>query len=257
MSSPFSELRTYASSAAERAHTPFSGRPEGAALLLSDGAWVPGTRVESATYSLLIPPLLNAFTTAVAVGRRDVVAAATSYPLRAEDALFLEQALGSSLNRPDDNVLARSSDLPETAEMLRATFSGQPPAGPEEGIEQARSLARRAHVPQSNYRVGCLLASKNGELVPGVNVEHPDWSRILCAERSAIGTTVTFGIAPRELYLSCLSDPSGTPCGACRQVLIELAPEATLWIDRGTDPPEKTTVEALLPGAFRGRTLSL
>ena len=128
---------------------------------------------------------------------------------------------------------------------------------PAERVAQARRLAERAYTPASEFPVGALLDVGGGRLVPGVNVEHPDWNRILCAERNALGTAYAYGVADAisALYLSCPLDPSGTPCGACRQWLVELTPEIPLWMDRSDAPPDKRTPEALLPGSFSGRAI--
>ena len=119
----------------------------------------------------------------------------------------------------------------------------------------ARRTAERAVVPESGFSVGCVLETSGG-LVPGVNVEHADWSRTLCAERGALGTAVSYGLGGfGRLFLSCVQDPKGTPCGACRQLLVELAPEAALWMDRGGAPPEAASPARLMPGSFTGDAL--
>ncbi|GIV59195.1 MAG: hypothetical protein KatS3mg043_0284 [Rhodothermaceae bacterium] len=88
-SSVLEVLRRQARQAAARSHVPYSNRPAGAVLLLEDGRLVPGVRVESASFSLTIPALLNAFTTAVAAGRHDVVAAVLSHASDAGEAAFM------------------------------------------------------------------------------------------------------------------------------------------------------------------------
>lgn len=252
-------LRHRATEAASRARVPYSGRPEAAVLLLSDGCWVPGVRVESASFSLVIPALLNAFTTAVAAGRLDVVAVALSRALRAEDSAYLEAVPFGAFRRLEADLYVRGDVdvLPDVGERLALFLDAPRPGSPEAGIALAREVARRAHVPESRFPVGCVLETTDGRLLPGVNVEHSDWSRILCAERNALGTAVSYDVASfRHGYLSCPSDPAGTPCGACRQLLVELAPAMPLWMDRGGAPPERVTSEALLPGSFAGARLA-
>jgi homotetrameric cytidine deaminase len=125
-----------------------------------------------------------------------------------------------------------------------------------DGVQAARTIAETAYVPSSNYPVGALAETADGHLVPGVNVEHPDWARILCAERNALGTSLSYAAGPiRRLFLTCLDDEAGTPCGACRQLLAERAPETALWMDRHEHPPEHARISELLPGSFRGRAL--
>jgi homotetrameric cytidine deaminase len=240
---------------------PFSGTPTAAVLLLSDGTWVPGVRVESASYSLTLPALLNAYTTAVAAGRAtDAVAFVRSPPVRREERLYVEEL-------PHGPFEARAADawlqgagtedgaLPPPTDPLDP-FVDDTLGDDQDGIVHARRLAERAHVPSSDFPVGALLETSDGRLVPGVNVEHPDWARILCAERNALGTARSYDATPGDrLFLTCPEDPNGTPCGACRQLLAERAPEVDLCMDRHHDAPEHAGVWDLLPGSFRGHAL--
>jgi homotetrameric cytidine deaminase len=253
-------LRDRAQQLTERAHAPFSGEPSAATLLLSDGTCVPGVRVESASYSLTIPALLNAYTTAVAAGRgRDVVAFVLSRPFRREESLYVEELTDAPTEPCAADAWVRSvgpnGTLPSPGAFL-SPFLERTVDAEDEGVRQARRLAERAYVPVSQFPVGALLETDDGRLVPGVNVEHPDWARILCAERTALGTVQSYAAGRvRRLFLSCRADAEGTPCGACRQLLSERAPDAVLWMDRHDDPPEQANLSSLLPGSFRGRAL--
>ena len=252
-------LRSLAAEAAAQAYVPYSGRSAAAALLLSDGAWVPSARVESASFSLVIPALTGAFATAAAAGRRDVRAVALSRAATAADQAYLAAApFGSFVEAAPDVWVAEDEGFLPMPDVRLGPFLDAPvPRTSEEGIDLARQVAERAVVPQSKFPVGCVLETADGRLVPGVNVEHADWSRILCAERGALATSVAYGLAGfRRLFLSCLHDPKGTPCGACRQLLVELSPEATLWMDRGTAAPEGASPDLLMPGSFSGDALA-
>jgi len=253
-------LRRRARDLLPRAHVPFSDAPTAAVLLLDDGSWIPGVRLESASYSLTIPALLNAYTTAVSLGREASIAAfVLSRPFRREETLYVEDLPQGPFEPAADDAWIRGAGGNGTLPTLQTLL---PPdldlsiGDTEDGIRAVRRVSQRAHVPSSGYPVGALLNTQQGPYVPGVNVEHPDWARILCAERNALGTVQSYALSsPRHLYLTCDKDPHGSPCGACRQLLAELAPEATLWMDRHGAPPERSTVSALLPGSFRGRAL--
>jgi cytidine deaminase len=251
-------LRRLARTSAVASHAPFSDKGEAAVLLLADGQWIPGVRVESASFSLLIPPLLNAFTTAVAAARRDVLAAVLSRPYSDEDRAFVASVGGRSFAEAAIDVYLRADApvLPWPSGRVDPFLSDPAPAIAAKGVALARRVAGRAYVPESDFPVGCVLETAGGGLLPGVNVEHNDWTRILCAERNAIGTAVSYGLREMSrLYLTCPRDPSGTPCGACRQLLAELAPGCTIWMDRGEEPAEEATSEALLPGFFSGAAI--
>lgn len=259
--STLAPLRETAQTLTDRAHVPFSGTPTAAVLLLNDGTWIPGVRVESASYSLTLPALLNAYTTAVALGRgSDVVAFVLSRPFRREEGLYVEELPHGPYTAWADDVWLRSDDhdnggypTPTTACAPDIDIAVRSEA---DGIQATHRLFEKAYVPSSHFPVAAILETDAGTCIPGVNVEHPDWSRILCAERNALGTAHSYGAGRvRRLFLSCKHDAEGTPCGACRQLLAELAPESVLWMDRHSSAPERTTASALLPGSFRGRAL--
>ena len=258
--STLAPLRSRARDLRPRAHVPFSGAPSAAVLLLDTGDWIPGVRVESASYSLTIPALQNAYTTAVALGQASsIVAFVLSRPFRREEALYVEELPQGPLEPCADDTWIRGTGdngtLPTMGNRLSPGL-GTTIEETDEGIQAVRRVAERAHVPSSGYPVGALLETQDGPLVPGVNVEHPDWARILCAERNALGTVQSYALSsPHRLYLTCHDDPDGTPCGACRQLLAELAPETTLWMDRHSPPHERSSVSALLPGSFQGQAL--
>lgn len=254
-------LRKRAQQLTARAHVPFSHTPTAAVLLLEDGTWIPGVRVESASYSLTLPALLNAYTTAVAAGRAEtVVAVVLSRPFRREETLYVEELPHGTYDPCADDAwirgtMAGDGALPTVGPVLDPFLEESVQKG-SQGVAAARRVASRAYVPASGFAVGAVLEGQDGSLVPGVNVEHPDWARILCAERNALGTMQSYALPPpRHLFLSCPEDPEATPCGACRQLLAELAPDTIFWMDRHNDAPERSTVSTLLPGSFRGQAL--
>lgn len=257
-SETFSTVRARVSEAAARSHVPYSGRADAAILVLADGAWIPGVRIETASFSLSIPPLVNAVTTAVSLGRNDVVAAAISRPFTpAERAYASACALLDRLTPAAADVLTASADTELSPRESLPPYVQQGAAlDPKSGITLAREVAERAYVPESGFPVGCAALTRDG-YVPGVNVEHPDWMHILCAERNALGTCISYGLGEiSSIFLTCLKDAACTPCGACRQLLVELAPTAALWMDRGSAPPRRADPDALLPGSFGGEHLT-
>ncbi|WP_051141370.1 cytidine deaminase [Salisaeta longa] len=250
-------LLNCAETAAPRAYVPFSEAPVGAALLLTDGHWIPGVRVESASFSLTLPALHNAFTTAVALqATARIVGVACSRPVRPEEATYLE-GLSVPLTPTTDRVWhVHGRHGPEQIGDPLSPLLEAAPVDDAAGRALARRVAERAYVPASAFPVGAVLETTNG-WVSGVNVEHPDWARILCAERNALGTARSYGLHPADrLYLTCLRDPHGSPCGACRQWLVEHAPQATVIMDRGDDSAvHQAAVPDLLPDSFNGRTM--
>lgn len=121
----------------------------------------------------------------------------------------------------------------------------------------ARKVRARAHAPYSRFRVGAALLDERGRIHVGCNVENASYGLTICAERGAVMAAVAAG-ARRIVAVAVVTAaiPPATPCGACRQVLAELAAdEAPVFLGgpRSTSPMDVTTLGALLPGAFRLR----
>ena len=244
-----------ANQSAERSYAPYSGQKDGVVVLLEDGAVVHGCRVENASFPLTISALLNAMTTLHSVGRMDVAMIASSRPFSVAEMAYLTGMPNFEWSFPDSRMAQTGDFFPETTESLHPLL---PDWGTrvERGAEEARDMADLAWCPESDFPVGSVIRTETGHHVPGVNVEHPDWSQGLCAERNALSTIVAYGYgAPTEIHVSCPKEPGGTPCGACRQVILELAPEATVWMDRIDGPPLAMTARELLPGGFDGKVL--
>lgn len=117
----------------------------------------------------------------------------------------------------------------------------------------AREVAQRAHCPYSHFHVGAAVAA-GGKIYVGVNVEISSYGLTLCAERSALAAAIADGAGPiTQVAVACIDAPQDaplnerTPCGACRQWLADLAPDAVIYID-GAE--ENFTVGDLLPYAF-------
>ncbi len=247
------ELASKARILAGSAYAPYSGVGRGCVVLLSDGTWVPGVRVENASFPLLIPAAMNAVTTAIAAGRLDMVAAVSSSPFGGADQDFLSAFLPDAAF--DANVATSSRPLASPGNRLDPLVQAHAHPG-DSLVELARDAAGKAHVPESNFPVGCILETADGGYVPGCNVEHADWNLTLCAERNAISTAVTYGLLPwTRMSVTCLKDPTGSPCGACRQVLVEHAPGLELVMDRGGNDTEVRTAGSLLPNYFGGAAL--
>lgn len=120
-------------------------------------------------------------------------------------------------------------------------------------LEHARQAALAAYAPYSRFRVGAAVVA-GGEVFLGCNVENASYGLTLCAERVAAVKAVSEGKSPiTHVAVACIdADPSASrgsrmPCGACRQVLAELAsPDAIVWID-GIG---QLGIADLLPDAF-------
>ncbi|RIK13180.1 MAG: cytidine deaminase [Anaerolineae bacterium] len=124
-------------------------------------------------------------------------------------------------------------------------------------IAEACAARSRAYAPYSRFTVGAALLADDGRVYTGVNIENASYGMTVCAERNAIGTMVNEG-GQRVVALAVCTANGVTPCGACRQVLSEFAPDdndVPVWIVDGQGNVRETTLAALLPDDFGARHL--
>jgi cytidine deaminase len=120
-------------------------------------------------------------------------------------------------------------------------------------IEAALEARKRAVAPHSQFQVGAALLTTDGEIILGANVESVSYGLTCCAERVALFKALTDGKKNFKAIAVVAALPKGpTPCGACRQLLAEYAPDAVVWVaDANTSKAVREyTVRELLPEAF-------
>jgi cytidine deaminase len=121
-------------------------------------------------------------------------------------------------------------------------------------LGMAREAQQNAYAPYSKFRVGAAILLENGEIFTGCNVENASYGLTNCAERSAIFAAVS-KLGPAQVKIRAVAvvneqDVPCSPCGACRQVIAEFGPQATLWY-QGKNGVLESTMDRLLPDCFR------
>ena len=109
----------------------------------------------------------------------------------------------------------------------------------------------RAYAPYSSYQVGAAILAADGRVFTGCNVENASYGMTLCAERVAVASAVAAG--SREFSaLAVATAGGGTPCGACRQVLVEFCEDLpVLLVDVSREQAvAETMLRQLLPDRF-------
>jgi len=128
----------------------------------------------------------------------------------------------------------------------------------EASLLDAAAAARAAAIcPHSNFAVGAALLASDGTVWTGANVENASYTLGLCAERVAIFYALTHGARDftAVAVVTGAATPS-TPCGACRQILLEFAADATVVTATTAGETMRTSVRALLPFGFDASSLA-
>ena len=118
----------------------------------------------------------------------------------------------------------------------------------------ARKARKQAVAPYSKFLVGAALLTEGGETITGANVESASYGLTCCAERVALFHALTSGRRHfKAIAVVARADGGAMPCGACRQLLAEYAPDAVVWVADVAKPRQirEFSVAELLPGAFR------
>ncbi|WP_390621312.1 cytidine deaminase [Maioricimonas rarisocia] len=129
-------------------------------------------------------------------------------------------------------------------------------SGIEKLIAAAWQARENAYCPYSGFAVGAAVLTESGQIYSGCNVENASYGLTICAERASLFQAVAQG----ERRFTAVAVVTETelptpPCGACRQVLLEFAPDArVVCLNRRRDIVEYT-VRDLLPGAFSAENL--
>jgi cytidine deaminase len=120
----------------------------------------------------------------------------------------------------------------------------------------AEEARQHAYAPYSEFQVGVAVLTDDGSIEKGCNVENASYGLTVCAERNALGALVVKGRTPKAFAIVVDSERPTPPCGACRQVMLELAaPETEVRSRTRKGAEAKWTVGELLPHAFSRKDL--
>jgi len=124
-------------------------------------------------------------------------------------------------------------------------------------IVAATDARTRAFAPYSKFQVGAALEAEDGTFVLGCNVESASYGLTMCAERVAVFAGVSRGYRcfSRVAIVTDTATPT-PPCGACRQILWEFAPDAEVILANLTGTVERFTMRELLPHGFDAKQLA-
>lgn len=115
-------------------------------------------------------------------------------------------------------------------------------------IAAANSAKVKAYAPYSNFRVGAAILTDHDVIYSGCNVENSSYSLTICAERTALFKAVSDGhVRINAIAITSDREDFLPPCGACRQVLAEFAPDALVILSTSSGKTRVTYLSKLFP----------
>lgn len=127
----------------------------------------------------------------------------------------------------------------------------------KEWLAYADDAMKNAYVPYSSFPVGACLVTTENQVYQGVNIENASYGLTNCAERTAIFKAVSEGHRNfKHLVIKGNTPEPISPCGACRQVMVEFcSPDMPITLVGKNGVQMETTVAKLLPYAFSNKDL--
>lgn len=119
-------------------------------------------------------------------------------------------------------------------------------------IASTKEAMKNAYVPYSNYPVGALIVTKNGNTYSGCNVENASYPLGNCAEAAAIASMVLAGEKNiKMIYVMSQNDQGGCPCGGCRQRIREFSDiDTQVILCSPSGVQQRLLLAELLPNSF-------
>jgi homotetrameric cytidine deaminase len=224
----FSELSSHC-------YAPYSKQASVAVVESKSGAYFPGVRVENASYPLTISAVQNALFCCLSEGHEPATLFVECHT-SPEITLFWEKlySLKVAPLKPTDEY--PFSAIAQPVENIKATLL---------------SLLERAINDESGFPVAALVKTEKG-FITGVNIEMSIWNRGLCAERVALAKAVSCSAKKfQKLYICTNKGNYGSPCGACRQVILEHLPHQPVHLYQPDGTQTVLFSSDLLPYSFQ------
>ncbi len=123
-------------------------------------------------------------------------------------------------------------------------------------VKHAQSAKTNSYSPYSRFRVGAALLTRSGKVIKGCNIENSSYGLTICAERTAIFKAVSDGYKKFKAIAIATDENAFTePCGACRQVLMDLAGDIDFIMSKPNGEMRVVKMSQLLPFPFGSKNL--
>ena len=195
----------------QRAYVPYSQNPVACIILGKSGKYYPGVRIENISFPITIPAVQAACCFCLADGDTPTsVILKEKTDIEQLDFWVKEFGLSVETRANIDDIEFENVVIETNQQNIKPTLV---------------ALLDTAIIPQSDFPVSTVLVCEEGMLT-AVNVEVSEWTKGLCSERLALAKAICYGISDFQVMnLHTLKGEFSSPCGACRQVIIEHMPD--------------------------------
>jgi cytidine deaminase len=163
--------------------------------------------------------------------------------------------MGYDHNTKDEQAAMRAVEEKALAMMNMGRNEITDQVSDETLLELARKAMERSYAPYSKFQVGACVLCADGRLFTGCNVENASFGLTNCAERTAIFKAVSEGATEFTAIAIAAHGAVPWPCGACRQVLNEFAPEIRVLVTWDDHQVACAKLTDLLPHGFGPKEL--
>jgi homotetrameric cytidine deaminase len=226
----------------KRSYVPYSKQPAVALVYSEQGEWFPGVRIENVSYPLSISAVQNALLCCLSEGHQP-------------DILYTDNTDRSMLpcwQKELDITIKTFDPKDPPAQTIGELCLSQN----IDVMSKLSELLDDALVGESDFPVSALIETEQGYF-SGVNIEFSSWNMGLCAERIAIAKALTYGSSNiKALHINTRKGEFSSPCGACRQVIIEHLPHQQIHLHHANGSESVHFGNDLLPFSFRSSSLS-
>ncbi len=155
----------------------------------------------------------------------------------------------------EDQAAMRAMEEKALSMMNMGRDENGKPVSDETLLALARTAMERSYAPYSKFQVGASVLCADGRIFTGCNVENASFGLTNCAERTAIFKAVSEGASEFTAIAIAAKGAAPWPCGACRQVLNEFAPDLRVLVTWDDNKSASAKLSDLLPHGFGPKDL--
>ena len=122
-------------------------------------------------------------------------------------------------------------------------------------LQIAKDFSKNSYSPYSKFKVGAAVLCEDGKVFGGTNIENVSYGLSMCAERVALFSAIANGAKKIKAVAIYTSKGDTTPCGACRQVIVEFSNNVDIIYNTKKNTVKIEKISSLLPKSFNKKSI--